>query len=87
MQLLYVGGHLTADATLQADALGGGVVSSCDKGRMGSTLTEVGQMVEDGSVAVVQQQDAQVQTWKDRVPQRILVVKEAEVTDDTENKR
>ena len=78
---------MATDATLLADALGGGVVSSCDKGRMGSTLTEALQVVEDSSVAVVQQQDAQVQTRKDRVPQRILVVEEAEVADDAENKR
>ena len=85
MQLLYVGGHLAADATLQADALGGGVVCSCYKGRVGSTLIEVGQVVENGSVAVVQQKDAQVQGRQERVPQRILVVEEAEVAYDAED--
>jgi len=86
LQLGKSGGLLIVDVVLAADAFGGGLVAPGHEGVADGTLGEAGQLVEDGSVSVVQQQDAQVAAQVG-VPQGVLVVEEAEVADDAEDER
>lgn len=78
---------MAADTMLEADSFGRGVVATSHKAVGRRTLVEIRKRVEDGAVAIVQQQDAQVKAWHKRIPQRILVVKETEVADNAEDKR
>ena len=72
------GDQLIVDVVLMADALGGGVMGGSDETRAGRALFESLELLEDGSSAVVEQQDAQV-ARELLVPECVLIVEEAEV--------
>ena len=84
MHLFHVRSLQIGNVILLADALGRCVVFCCDELVAGRTLTQARQHVEDASFAVVQQQDTEVSAQV-LVPQGILVVEEAQVTNDAEH--
>ena len=85
LHLLHIGGLLVVDVVLVADALGSGRMLACHKGMSNRTLIQAWQLVEDSATSIVQQENAQT-TAEITVPQGILIVKEAEVANDTEKK-
>ena len=84
MHLRHIRSLQIDDVILSADALGCGMVCGGNILVTGRTLLQTGQHVEDATLAVVQQQDAQVAPQV-LVPQGILIVEETEVTNDAEH--
>ena len=50
----------------------------------GRTLFQAGQLIEDATLAIVEQQDAEI-ALEIRIPQGVLIVEETEVADDTKD--
>ena len=76
-------GHI-ADAVLAADAFGRRRMTGGDEPVAGRTETESLQLTEDAPSPIVEQEDAQVAPQL-LLPERILVVEEAEVAHDAED--
>ena len=84
MHLGHVGGLEIGDVVLTTDTLSCGGVGSSDETVTGRALTETGQGVEDGAMTVVQQENTEIASQV-LIPQGVLVVEEAEVTNDAKN--
>ena len=84
MHLFYVLGLEVDEVVLLANTFGRGVMGCGNKAVAGWTLFQARETIEDATTAIVQQENTEI-TPKVLVPQRILVVEETQVADDTED--